>query len=165
MVDENAIPQYKQLVLMSANVNALGPADMSDPANVPAVRGKRLDLSLQFNQAGADIVGIQETRCTGLSPQWADPYIVVSAPAIQVGRQGVEWWIHKRLSPLPSVVFTLHADPRRLIVKLTVGLPLCHYAPDLGSPDKLQWWDHTDHPCIFGSHEFLVLSWRMQVPD
>jgi hypothetical protein len=46
------LSQYKQFMIVTANVSTLGPASKEDSTKIIAHRGRRLDLALQFKKAG-----------------------------------------------------------------------------------------------------------------
>eukprot|EP00438_Fugacium_kawagutii_P014390 Skav221730 [mRNA] locus=scaffold542:386404:395994:+ [translate_table: standard] len=120
-----------QLTVVSANVLALDPATEQPLGRIAATRTLRLDE--QWHSKRIAVAGIQEARTP--EGQTQSPHYAIFASGADTSHSavlGCEIWIHKTL-PLwhdekqtafgwstcrPAV---LHADPRRLVVKLSWG--------------------------------------------
>jgi hypothetical protein len=117
--ETGALPaqQAYELRLASANVLTLHPASEAGEG----LSARRLHLEDCFDRLGLDMVGIQEgrrreaMRCNGRH------YTMVAAAADRAGGAGVELWLHRRLRIEEGSVICLHAEPRRMFVRLALG--------------------------------------------
>jgi len=149
------------LQVVSANVLALDPIHEREVGRLGGTRTLRLDH--QWNEAGFQIAGLQETR-TPAGQMASQHYVIYSSGAdfTSTASLGCELWIH-RTRPLfvmedgsqcrwsDAHVVTLHADPRRLVLKLTwpgmVLILASLHAPYIGNGHKpesvARWWHET----------------------
>ena len=123
--------------MVTANVNSLRPSDASwlgcragaeahcKKKHRPArdnSDGRVALLEKEFDEVGADIIGIQESRVQGNFEYDGQIYHMISSGATEIGSHGVQIWLHRRLGA--SVVSTDAVSPRLLFAVVDLPPPI-----------------------------------------
>ena len=124
-------------------------------------QGAQALLQHQFFERGVTFVGLQETRVPASSAYASGPFLVLSASADEAGQGGVALWVNtqqayavaadgRELFLQQKHCIALHADPRRLFVKIcapAINTLLCvWHAPHSMRPsnERVLWWQETE---------------------
>ncbi|OLP97625.1 hypothetical protein AK812_SmicGene20009 [Symbiodinium microadriaticum] len=170
------IATFNALSLVSADDD--GPDRTTGTCKRTRTPGRAVILAKQLDAAKIQVAFIQEAR-SAQGTSSAGPYLRFSSGALK-GQWGNEIWLRTGSALLrgsdskpigaihKAAVVDLHADPRRLILRLTTGrLPflfVCLHGPNRATEaaDIESWWDSTI--ALIHSHlrkDFLVVAGDM----
>ena len=143
--DANAIPVHTQICIATANVLTMRPRDEA----YMGVSARRLEIAVQADRAGIQILGIQESRLRGQRVMTCHHYTMVMAGADPEGcaAGGVELWVHDSLGVTKDEIFLISFTPRYLVARITLGnktfLVGVGHALDSSYPEVQvhTWWD------------------------
>lgn len=142
-----------EFTVATANVLSLFAGKDDKLAKGQYVSARMEALQLQFDEAGIDAIGVQETRHKAQRYFHCDGYHVLSGAATSKGHGGVQLWVAKQLQCGLCIkkehLTMLHQDPQQLIVQLrhpdVKMIFLVAHAPTLDKTDELQqWWQQVD---------------------
>ena len=121
--------QGLRLTVATDNVNTLSTDEIRDSAangqgSLVSVKAQRLER--EFNSAGLDLIGAQETRVQTDAKATKDHYYVLGSAATQAGSHGVQLWFAKRLKA--QILDVRPIDHRTLFVVMQ----LCEWTLIIG---------------------------------
>ena len=167
---------HLRLSMVSLNVLTLrdrDPLSASSSVQVPSVQAL---LQQQLHAKDVLLVGLQETRLPSSSSFATGHFFVLSSAADEHGQGGTALWINtalayghdsrgRELHFHRKHCFALHADPRRLLVRIcSPGIKVFAgvlHAPHSARPllERQAWWEETDRlfrSCTKDDDEILL---------